>query len=133
MVYGGTTEQLKAICSSMEDCEGFNSEGWVKSRVDSKKRASIDLYVKQGVTGKQMTGLRITDMDAGVYSKHIKDYDEMEQDMRVYLLEGYVFICILVSNGWLLHVQYYLDIRPTSTISPPLVLAQIKSYIARSI
>ena len=93
VVYGGTIEQLKDICSSLEDCEGFNSEGWVKSRVDSKKRASaIDLYVKQGVTGKQVTGSRITDTDAGVYSKHVTDYDEMEQNMKMYLLKHYLFL-----------------------------------------
>ena len=46
-VYSATVPQLKAICSALPECEGFNSQGWVKSRVVNKKRAAIDLYLKQ--------------------------------------------------------------------------------------
>ena len=42
--------QLKTICSALPECEGFNSQGWVKSRVMNKRRAAIDLYLKQTAT-----------------------------------------------------------------------------------
>ena len=47
MVYAASIEQMKAVCTALPDCEGFNSEGWVKSRVGNKKRAVMDLYMKQ--------------------------------------------------------------------------------------
>ena len=47
VAYSASVAQLKAICTALTDCEGFNSEGWIKSRVSSKKRSVIDLYLKQ--------------------------------------------------------------------------------------
>ena len=49
MVYGSSIEQMKAICSAVSECEGFNSEGWVKAGITRKERASLDLYLKQVV------------------------------------------------------------------------------------
>ncbi len=47
MVYAASVEQLKMVCTALPDCEGFNSDGWVKSRVSNKKRADMELYMKQ--------------------------------------------------------------------------------------
>ena len=48
-MYGASVSQMKAVCSALPDCEGFNSEGWMKSRISQKKRSTIDLYLKQVV------------------------------------------------------------------------------------
>ena len=49
-MYGASIAQMKAACSAVPECEGFNSDGWVKSRISQKKRSTIDLYLKQVVT-----------------------------------------------------------------------------------
>ena len=49
--------QLKKICSALPECEGFNSQGWVKSRVVNKRRAVIDLYLKQTATVMPQSGV----------------------------------------------------------------------------
>ena len=49
MVYGSSIEQMMAICSAVTECEGFNSNGWVKSTISKKQRATLDLYLKQVV------------------------------------------------------------------------------------
>ena len=46
-MYGSSIAQMKTVCSALTECEGFNSEGWVKSRISQKKRSTIDLYLKQ--------------------------------------------------------------------------------------
>ena len=84
VVYGASVEQLKVICSSLSECEGFNSEGWVKAKVSGKKRAVINLYLKQTappvIKGEQL----VNDSDAGVYVEHLDDYTEMEQKLKMY-------------------------------------------------
>jgi hypothetical protein len=84
VVYGASLEQLKSICSSLSECEGFNSEGWVKSRISGKKRALINLYLKQ--TTSRLVGELVTvnDTDAGIYAQHLQDYTEMEQNLKMY-------------------------------------------------
>ena len=84
VVYGASVEQLKSICSSLSECEGFNSEGWVKSRISGKKRALINLYLKQ--TAPRLRGELVTvnDTDAGIYAQHLEDYTEMEQNLKMY-------------------------------------------------
>lgn len=84
VVYGASVEQLKSICSSLSECEGFNSEGWVKSRISGKKRALINLYLKQ--TAPRLEGELVTmnDTDAGIYAQHLEDYTEMEQNLKMY-------------------------------------------------
>ena len=49
-MYGASVSQMKAACSALPQCEGFNSDGWIKSRISQKKRSTIDLYLKQVVT-----------------------------------------------------------------------------------
>ena len=57
LVYAATVSQLKMICSALPECEGFNSQGWVKSRVMNKRRAVIDLYLKQTATVMPQSGM----------------------------------------------------------------------------
>ncbi len=47
VVYAASVDQLKTICTALPECEGFNSDGWVKSRASNKRRADLDLYMKQ--------------------------------------------------------------------------------------
>ena len=86
--YGASIDHLKQICSSLDDCEGFNSEGWVKSNVDNKHPVqSIDLYVKHKIALGQA---RIkADSDAGVFLNYLKSYDVMEKSLKMYLIVCY--------------------------------------------
>ncbi len=84
---GASIDQLKSICSSLEECEGFNGEGWVKSRVSSKKRATIDLYLKQipnRVVTEMEEGVGLEDEAAGVLLSHMTDYTRMEEELKMY-------------------------------------------------
>lgn len=83
VVYGGSIDQLKRVCSALEDCEGFNSEGWIKSHVGNKhKMSSIDLYIKHRLIRESV---RTTpDTDAGVFKFNLGDYDIMERNLRMY-------------------------------------------------
>ena len=84
IAYGATVDQLKTICTSIKDCEGFNSEGWVKSRINSKKRATIDLYLK--LTSTENRGVVVLDdSDAGVFQDHLNDYSRMEEELKMYI------------------------------------------------
>ena len=79
-------EQLKGVCSALEECEGFNSEGWIKSRVAGKKRSTIDLYLKQVALGKgaeEGAGLML-DEGAGIFMNHMQEYDKMEEELQMY-------------------------------------------------
>ena len=81
-MYGASVDQLKSICSSLSDCEGFNSEGWVKSKIKGKKRAVINLYVKQ--TAPKFKGETVlNDSDAGIFSQRLDEYSEMEQNLKM--------------------------------------------------
>lgn len=82
VVYGASVDQLKAICSSLSDCQGFNSEGWVKSKISGKKRAIINLYVKQ-TARKFKTDSIFNDSDAGIFTQQLVDYSEMEQNLKM--------------------------------------------------
>ena len=83
VAYGASVDQLKRVCTSLADCEGFNSEGWVKSRVDNKQRVTtIDLYVKHRVS-RETWGVE-GDPDAGVLRGHMTDYDSMEKHLKMY-------------------------------------------------
>lgn len=77
-------QQLKDICASLEECEGFNSEGWIKSRVAGKKRATIDLYLKQVGTGGLEGLLLPEDQAAGVFTEHMREYSRMEEELHMY-------------------------------------------------
>lgn len=82
VVYGANVDQLKSICSSLSDCEGFNSEGWVKSKISGKKRAVINLYLKQ--TAPMFKGEPlVSDSDAGIFAQHLEEYSEMEQKLKM--------------------------------------------------
>lgn len=86
LVHGASIEQLKEVCKALVECEGFNSEGWVKSRVSNKKRATIDLYLKQvSRKSNDMESLLMPeDEAAGVFLQHMTQYNEMEQKLRMY-------------------------------------------------
>jgi len=84
VVYSATVAQLKAICSALPECEGFNSEGWVKSRVVNKRRAAINLYLKQTAIITPQPGEVVQDHSAGLFQRHLDDYDTMEHDLRMY-------------------------------------------------
>ncbi len=97
--YGASVDQLKNICSSLEDCEGFNSEGWVKSRVEKKHPvSSIDLYVKHKVALGQVR--MKTDLDAGVFRTLLEDYDLMNKNLKMYL-DVNVLQCMYVCHYFL--------------------------------
>ena len=87
-MHGASLEQLKALCAALEECEGFNSEGWMKSRVAGKKRATIDLYLKQvAVAGATLKGQEVLrDEASGVFSDLLREYGEMEQQLKMYPL-----------------------------------------------
>ena len=82
VVYGASIEQLKAVCSSLRECEGFNSEGWIKSRISGKKRAVINLYVKQ-IAPKFLGELAMNDSDAGIFAERMVDYSDKERNLKV--------------------------------------------------
>lgn len=84
-MHGGSIEQLKAVCGALEECEGFNSEGWMKSRVSGKKRATIDLYLKQMPTAAMLEGQSLLkDEASGVFTDVMEEYNQMERDLRMY-------------------------------------------------
>lgn len=84
-MHGANIEQLKMVCGAMEECDGFNSEGWMKSRVAGKKRASIDLYLKQMTSGLMMDGqVVLKDEASGVFTDVLKEYTDMEQNLHMY-------------------------------------------------
>lgn len=73
------------MCSALEDCEGFNSEGWIKSRVAGKKRSTIDLYLKQVASGVVEKGEELAmDEGAGIFQNHMQEYDKMEEQLKMY-------------------------------------------------
>lgn len=82
-MHGASIPQLKDVCKALEECEGFNSEGWIKSRVSGKKRATIDLYLKQ-VARSRVGGLLPEDEAAGVFLDHMHHYDQMEHQLHMY-------------------------------------------------
>lgn len=87
VAYSASVAQLKAICTALTDCEGFNSEGWIKSRVSSKKRSVIDLYLKQTAILTPAPGEHTSDSAVGVYWDHLEDYTAMEQNFKIYMYE----------------------------------------------
>ena len=94
VVYGASIDQLKSICSSLSDCEGFNSEGWVKSKISGKKRAVIDLYVKQVARRPPEADSAVSDSDAGVFAPHLDEYSQMEQNFKMLVMR------ILAAASW---------------------------------
>lgn len=84
-MHGASVAQLKLVCASLDECEGFNSEGWIKSRVSGKKRAPIDLYLKQVARAKVMEDSP-ADTAAGIFADHMTEYNKMEQELRMYPL-----------------------------------------------
>ena len=86
-------EQLKGVCSALEECDGFNSEGWIKSRVAGKKRSTIDLYLKQVAAAASVEEEDDIpwDQGAGIFVNHLQQYSKMEQNLKVYpTLNGFV-------------------------------------------
>ena len=58
-VRGASVEQMKAMCTALPLCHGFNSEGQFKSKITSKaKSPAIDLYLKQTVLGVKQNKVR---------------------------------------------------------------------------
>ena len=86
LAHGANVDQLKNICAALEDCEGFNSEGWIKSRVSGKRRATLDLYLKQMGSVLEEESMSLEDMAAGVFRNHMTEYGEMEKKLRMYPL-----------------------------------------------
>lgn len=85
LVHGANIEQLKTVCSALEECEGFNSEGWIKSRVAGKKRATIDLYLKQVAAGASQDSQKLLrDEASGVFTDLLREYAQMEQELKMY-------------------------------------------------
>jgi hypothetical protein len=83
-VHGASIQQLKAVCKALAECEGFNSEGWIKSRLSGKKRATINLYLKQvaRVGGRDL--VLPEDPAAGVFLDHMTQYNQMEKQLQMY-------------------------------------------------
>lgn len=51
-VQGASVEQMKAICTALPLCDGFNSGGQFKSKITKKSKSpALDLYLKQTVLG----------------------------------------------------------------------------------
>ena len=119
MVQGATIPQLKSICGALEECEGFNGEGWVKSRVSSKKRATIDLYLKQmpNIVATEMEeGEGLEDEAAGVLLSHMTDFIHMEEELKMYpasvgVVNGCGITLVFYLNLDLILCQIYLRYR----------------------
>lgn len=102
LAHGASLEQLKVVCAALAECEGFNSEGWIKSRVSGKKRATIDLYLKQVATGVLEGQSSLEDVAAGVFADHMTEYNKMDQNLRMYpLWQGWLGGRGLSREGWL--------------------------------
>ena len=96
VVYGASVAQLKSMCTALPECDGFNSDGWIKGRISSKKRATLDLYVKQVSHLQSSTGVQIWDHDSGVFQSRIADYNEMEAGMKMYLVQIQRYITVFI-------------------------------------
>ena len=46
-VKSNDVEILKKVCSALEDCQGFNTNGWLKQSIGQTYKTNIDLYVKE--------------------------------------------------------------------------------------
>ena len=89
-MHGADLDTLKSICSSLERCAGFNSDGWMKGRIVGKKRSELNLYLKQAVSKSTAvprgngTSAPMTDAAAGVFASHMMEYARMEKDLKMY-------------------------------------------------
>jgi hypothetical protein len=83
-MYGASIAQMKAACSAVPECEGFNSDGWVKSRISQKKRSTIDLYLKQVVTA-ELPSQVLGDSGAGAFQNLLEEYSNMEHNLKIFI------------------------------------------------
>lgn len=85
LVHGSTISQLKTVCSALVECEGFNGEGWIKSRISQKTRSSTDLYLKQIAISPPIQ--TVVDHSAGVFENILEQYSQMEHSLNIYVYQ----------------------------------------------
>jgi len=107
-VHGADTPTLKAICSALDRCAGFNSEGWIKGHILEKRRSHLDLYLKQTIvkpyvwhrpSNGSATPLE-TDAAAGIFMDHLTDYSRMEKEFKMYPARNSKLITLLDFVKW---------------------------------
>nr|XP_026693130.1 probable glycosyltransferase At5g11130 [Ciona intestinalis] len=75
-VQANDIEILKQVCDSFEECNGFNSNGWLKTSVTSYQHGETDLYIKQ-------PNYKVLKKTA----QSPNDYREMVNNLKVYIYE----------------------------------------------
>lgn len=78
-----STNELKKICSALESCSGFNSEGWLKEAITRKVESPVGrLYVKNVRTVVEKIPAEMP--EAGVFEHYLQEYEDMVNSFRMY-------------------------------------------------
>lgn len=75
-------KDVKMVCDSLPNCAGYNSNGWLKTKVTGHITGTADLYVKSGIVS-SATIVQSPVMN----SKTSSSYEEMLTTMKIYIYE----------------------------------------------
>lgn len=78
-----SVDELKKICSSLESCSGFNSQGWLKVAVTQKVESPGGcLYVKEVRAVVEESPADVP--EAGVFEHYLQEYEDMVSSFQMY-------------------------------------------------
>nr|XP_039270418.1 probable glycosyltransferase At3g07620 [Styela clava] len=75
-------EVVKKVCDLFESCAGFNSNGWLKTRVSIRVSGPADLYIKS-----ESKSLPKSNSEIYSSSGYSDDYSEMLNKMKIYIYD----------------------------------------------
>ncbi|XP_065889064.1 uncharacterized protein [Dysidea avara] len=123
MVYGANAETMKQICSVLPECAAFNSKGWIKLSTGPKMASTdIDVYIKDttAVLNDEEVDTTLTDPSAGAYTKHMDSYQEMEQNLKIFIYPVTIGTDMPSVNDYKYGVeQLFIDLLQASHYSVP--------------
>nr|XP_006825207.1 PREDICTED: probable glycosyltransferase At5g11130-like [Saccoglossus kowalevskii] len=71
---------LKKVCSVLDSCKGFNSNGWLKKSVSPLVQGATDLFIKENVTV-------IKDSLTNTNNIMKLEYEEMKSNLKIYIYD----------------------------------------------
>ena len=78
-------DQLKYVCAHLDSCKGFNSNGWLKSSVDTQVESpGGTLYVKQVVPSANSRHSVVKTENAGFFQPFLSEYKRMLKEFKMY-------------------------------------------------
>ena len=78
-----SVDELKKLCSVLESCSGFNSQGWLKMSVTQKVESPGGrLYVKEVRSVVEASPANVP--EAGVFEHYLQEYEDMLNSFQMY-------------------------------------------------